>query len=404
MDDEIFYKLKLKCPMCGQKFIGTKVKTKTEKSTPIAMEDYLIPVYKDKKANPLSYEIDICPNCYYSAFHKDFKEGIKRHKNIMNAFSDEIEKLSKGIDVNTEFRNNRLARLSYILAAFIYSKDTSISQIKLGKCYTRIAWYSKELKDMNFYSKSIKKSLDAYLNAYNVVDDFEASSVIMYLIAVFYIELGDYESALPYVNKLNGNPEAKKIKLIKSKLEKITLFLREEIGKIRKDEKNLSSEVKKKKRRERKKESMPKKPKEPFGVELPKVDVSNLGKNKVEKEEDKAHILIVSEKKSDRLKLKTILAKLDDSYDIKEVTNAMEALQISENMNFKFIIMNEKSSSNNGFEFMQNLKSKAGDSKIIVFGRNIQASDIIKGMKEGIEHYLLAPINRKKLIDIIKKG
>ena len=121
MDSEIYYESKLKCPICDHEFIMTKTKTKTKATVPIKTETYLIPVYETELANPLSYDVVVCPKCYYSVFYKDFKDTKNTTRtNIAKAYQENRKKFARDIKFNIVLRNYQSARFSYFLAALQY--------------------------------------------------------------------------------------------------------------------------------------------------------------------------------------------------------------------------------------------------------------------------------------------
>ncbi|OQY09963.1 MAG: hypothetical protein B6I28_01955 [Fusobacteriia bacterium 4572_132] len=411
MDDRLYYEIELKCPVCGYKHIMTKTKSKIVETMPIGIEDYLIPIYSDEYINPLSYEIDICPKCMYAAFHKDFKEGVERHKNIVRTFHNDLKLLTKGVKTNTIYRNNEMARLSYVLAGFIYSKEKPLDYIKLGKCYTRIAWYSKELKEIEFYKKAIKMALESYIGAYNEITDPKASAIIMYMVSALYIELGDYEAATPYVNKLNGNMENKNLKEIKEKLENITIKLRKELKEIQEAEKKLSKVEKLREREKRKKAIEIEITKVPFGIDLKEINerllkerksLNELKGEKIQKKDLRPTILIVDDVRIEREILKKILKK---NYNIiGEAEDGYEAIQKFKKIKPEIVILGVEIPKINGIKVLKEIKKINIKTKVIMSSGNKKPKIVLECLKNGALNYLIKPINENKLLETLKKS
>ncbi len=411
LDDRLYFEIELKCPICGHKHIMTKTKAKIPETTPIGIEDYLVPIFADEYVNPLSYEIDICPRCMYAAFHKDFKKGVERHKNIIRVFLDDLKLLAKGVETNTVYRNHEMARLSYILAGFIYSKEKPLDYIKLGKCYLRVAWYSKELKEMDFYRKSIKMALEAYIGAYNEITEPKASTIIMYIVSALYIELGDYEAATPYVNKLNGDLESKNLKEIKEKLETTTKKIRKELMKIKSAEKKLSAKEKLESKEARKKAIEIEISKYPFGVELKKNVGKTLEKRKslgelkekeIEKKDEKPRVLIVDDTRIEREILKNILRK--DYNVVDEAENGIEAIKKFKKLKPEIVILDVEMPKMDGVKTLKEIKRISPNTKVIMSSGNKKPKIVLECLKSGAMNYLLKPIKENKLLEVLKKG
>ncbi|BDU50592.1 DUF2225 domain-containing protein [Haliovirga abyssi] len=414
MDEKIFYEIDLTCPACGHNFKSTKTKTKIKETTPIGTEAYLVAIYQTETMNPMSYEIDVCPHCYYAGFHKDFiDKGNKRRHKLGIDFKEELQKLGKNTDFNVIYKNNELARMTYVLAAYIYSKENPIDYLKLGKCYIRTAWYSKELKEIDFYRTALKKALDTYMNAYNEIDEFSISTVLLYLIAVINMELGDYEGAAPFINKLNGDLKAKKLNAIKDKLEEQTIILRKVLKEIEVERKTMTDEEKKKDKKDRREAVRVKPYKVPFGIELRTPSVSGLGKREEKKtnklEEDygvkltgKPTVLIVDDSKIVRASLKQILMKDCDIVGI--ATNGSEGVQMYQAFNPDFVTMDIEMPGMNGIEALQKIKKIDKDAKVIMLSSLKDSKKVYEAIKAGAMNYLLKPVNSQKILELIKKS
>lgn len=413
MDEKIFYEIDLTCPACGHDFKTTKTKTKIKETTPIGVETYLVSIYQSETLNPMSYEIDVCPHCYYAGFHKDFtNKSNKSHHKLGIIFKDELEKLGKKVDFNVIYKNNELGRLSYVLAAYLYSKEKPIDYLKLGKCYIRVAWYSKELKEIDFYRTALKKALDTYINAYNEIDEFSVSTVLLYLIAVINMELGDYEGAAPFINKLNGDLKAKKLNSIKDKLEEQTLVLRKVLKEIEEERKTMTDEEKIKDKKNRKNAVKVKAYKIPFGIELKAPSISNLEKreektkNKLEEKygfelTGKPTILIVDDSKIIRTRLRQIL--MNDCDIIGIATNGSEAVQMYQEFKPDFVTMDIEMPGMNGIEALKKIKEIDKNAKVIILSSLKDSKKVYEAIKAGAMSYLLKPVNSQKILELIKK-
>ncbi|NLK63312.1 MAG: DUF2225 domain-containing protein [Fusobacteria bacterium] len=405
MDENIFYEIELDCPVCNYKFTEYKTKVKVRENMPTGYESYLLPIYKNELNNPLSYEIDVCPNCNYAAYHGDFKENIDNKTiTIAKTFFKEIKNLAKDVNYNISYRNYEKARISYILTAFILEQLKQKDHLKLAKSYIRVAWFSKEIRDISFYRKSLKKALDSYINAYNEIDDFKLSSIIVYLIGAIYIELGDFESAIPYFNKLNGDLKAKKISEIKDKLEELTLVVRENLKELNEKLKTLTDEEKKKYKLEMKEANKIPDYKKPFGIEIanPKLEEENYEIENTNIEKNKKNIFLIVD--DSKLFVKT-LEKIVESFSDKIYTasNGEEAIKIVKKEKIDIVTLDIEMPGINGIETLKKIKKLNKNIEVIMISSKQDSKTIVEALKLGAINYLLKPLDKDKLINIIKK-
>lgn len=406
MDERIFFEIELHCPACDHDFILTKTKTKVKENMPIGFERYLVPIYKNEEQNPMSYEIDVCPKCYFSAFHKDFiGEDNEKKSKIYNAFSEETKKIAKRLDFNVVYRTYEMARLSYIFALTVYENENPVDYIKIGKCYIRTAWYSKAIKDYDFYKKSLNKALETYLDAYNEIEEKELSATLMYLISVIYIELGDYEASAPFISKLNADMYAKKLPTIKDGLEEITNDLRIRLKEIEEVSKNLNDDEKKKARENRKNAVKVKEFKKPFGIELKKVEISNLKKREytLNKAENTQKKIVIGDES--RLSMKNLEYTLKNVLDIVGfAVNEDELINLCKKEKPDYVIFDIDIPGKKGIKLIEEISYIDKNIKVIVLSGHKESTMVIEAIKAGAVAYLLKPLNREKLLEIVKKA
>lgn len=411
MDTTIYYDIDITCPVCKNEFTVTKIKSKIRDNMPMGFEPYLVPIYPSELSNPLSYEVNVCPKCLYSAFQSDFSKDKKT--NIALAYEKELKSLSKGLTFNNIYSNYELARIKYSMAAFLYEKEKPRDLIKLGKCYIRIAWFSKELKEIDFYRTTMRKALDIYLEAYNVIDEFNMNSLIVYLISSIYIEIGNYDAAIPYVNKLNNNNEARNIPSIKTKLEELTAALRVRMKEIDEETKGMSDDDKKKAKVSRLQAVRTKSFEEPFGVELGHPVMQLLGEREEKKktvEEEiygikltgKKTLLIVDDSKIIRNNIKILLENECDIIGM--ATNGSEAILIYQELHPDYVTLDLEMPGINGLETLKKLKQIDTNAKVIIVSSNSESKVVIECLKNGAAGYVLKPVSKEKILDIINKN
>lgn len=410
MDTTIFFDADIVCPICKHEFKTAKTKTKIKENMPIGYESYLVPIYPNELSNPMSYEVNVCPNCLYSAFHSDFSKEKKG--NISLAYKEELKELSKGYSFNNVYTNYELARIKYAMAAFLYEREKERDLIKLGKCYIRIAWYSKELKEIDFYRTALKKALDTYVEAYNAIDEFVMNATIVYLISSIYIEIGSYDSAIPYVNKLNSDNEAKSIPAIKAKLEELTSALRERMKEISEETAGMTDDEKKRAKAARIEASKTKPYKEPFGIEFREPSIQLLGERavKAKSEEEvnygikltgKKKLLIVDDSLVIRNTLKNMMEGECDIVGM--ATNGSEAILMYQELKPDYITLDLEMPGINGIETLKKLRNLDKELKVIIVSSNSDSKTVIECLKNGAAGYVLKPISKEKIIEIMNK-
>ena len=404
-DEDVFLEIELTCPICGHTYKSLKTKAKNPKNLATGMESYLLPIYEEELSNPLVYEIDSCPKCFYSAFHSDFK--IKKgnvEKNIMLAFKGEIKELANEVPKEIYYRNYFVARQLYLLSAYIYEKNSIRDCNKLGKSYIRSAWFSKELKEIDFYKICLKKALDCFLELFSETEDMEKSAIIMYIISSLYYELGDFESAVPYLNKINGDLTAKKISMIKEPLENLTISIRKELKEIELRRKDMSDDEKKADKLKILESVKPKEYKEPLGSEIEKIDITNLKSDIVfeKKRTDKPIVMIMD---SSKKQMKVIKLTIEEECEVIGVFNNWKDLEYKLKKEIPTIIIVDFSIEiESNLLAIKKIYKEYPDINFVGIGKDSSQKFIMKIFEYGISNYILRPIDRNKLITILKKS
>ncbi len=141
-----------RCPVCDGSF--KREELFSGRLNVDDLTDELHRLYKPTQAFgeviPLIYEVDVCPHCYYAAFHGDFMPGgIKAAGFIGDKFEERVQSIQRLFD-KVDFQEARTLKeglASYFLALQCYeyfAKEFSPT-IKSALCCLRAAWLCKAL-------------------------------------------------------------------------------------------------------------------------------------------------------------------------------------------------------------------------------------------------------------------
>lgn len=140
------------CPVCDRPFHREELFTGRVNSDELT--DELHRLYKPTKAygevHPLSYDILVCPSCYYSAYKMDFLSlGAKHSDALRDEIQERVEAVQK-LWPKLDYQENRRIQegaASYYLAMYSYKhagKDYAPT-FKNGLSCLRCAWLCKSL-------------------------------------------------------------------------------------------------------------------------------------------------------------------------------------------------------------------------------------------------------------------
>ncbi|MCD6442472.1 MAG: DUF2225 domain-containing protein [Thermotogae bacterium] len=193
-----FWKKQFECPMCGTNFDSIKVFSEAVR---VASRDTdLKPNYEG--VNPLFFSLIVCPNCYYTAFERDFQELPKRLD------PEKLVKLKKVLKVAKEKYNIDLSENRtlddvikiYSLAIVVYT--LAGDDLKLSELYLRLSWFFREKKDEDREFVAVARTIKHLEHAYENVKNIKDEDRIIYLLGELNLKLGRREDARRWFSKL----------------------------------------------------------------------------------------------------------------------------------------------------------------------------------------------------------
>ncbi|HOK02237.1 MAG TPA: DUF2225 domain-containing protein [Spirochaetota bacterium] len=163
------------CPICRNEFYREEMFTGGGRLIVEGLTDELRRIYKESKKYgkiyPLAYLLNVCPNCLYTAYPKDFSDvtdaEISKLQELRSARWNAVNKFFGDID----FRNDRdlmLGAASYMLAVDCYNirRKNIAPTFKKAVSALRAAWLFSDLAAEDPESHFRKMSLFFYKKAY----------------------------------------------------------------------------------------------------------------------------------------------------------------------------------------------------------------------------------------------
>jgi signal transduction histidine kinase/CheY-like chemotaxis protein/HPt (histidine-containing phosphotransfer) domain-containing protein len=113
------------------------------------------------------------------------------------------------------------------------------------------------------------------------------------------------------------------------------------------------------------------------------------------------NILVAEDSRSSQMLMKLLLEKLGLKVTIAE--NGEKAVEETLNKNFDLIFMDMQMPRLNGYEATKILRKKEITTPIVALTAHAMKGDEEKCISAGCDHYLPKPVNRKKLIEVVRK-
>ncbi|HPS57122.1 MAG TPA: DUF2225 domain-containing protein [Spirochaetota bacterium] len=164
------------CPACRNEFFREEMFTGGGRLIADKLTDELRMIYKENKKwgriYPLSYLLNVCPNCLFTGYPKDFNdvtdEEIIKIQEMRSARKNAVNKFFGDLDFNQD-RNLLIGAASYMLAVDCYNlrRKNVAPTFKKAVSSIRGAWLFSDLGD-EFPDRPYKKmSLFFYKKAYD---------------------------------------------------------------------------------------------------------------------------------------------------------------------------------------------------------------------------------------------
>ncbi len=202
MDKTKIYDSVTTCPVCEQKFPGTKVRVGSHRVASQAT-DFAI---QYEGVNPILYEIFVCPHCGYAAFQNNFDYVKPKDKKL---FAAALAPHWRPKSYNGE-RTLDSALDTFKLALYCLQLRKAKNS-EIAKTCLRIAWiyrWKDDPREVDF----LKFALDCYTEAFQT-EEFPLEKLdephCIYLIAELHRKLGDIEEATRWFGRFFNNPAAR---------------------------------------------------------------------------------------------------------------------------------------------------------------------------------------------------
>ncbi len=115
-------------------------------------------------------------------------------------------------------------------------------------------------------------------------------------------------------------------------------------------------------------------------------------------------IMIVDDEKSVREGLKNYLSRQENLFDeVYSAVNGEEALELMQEKQPQVIVTDINMPHMDGLEFIELLKKQRQDVQIIVLSGYDDFTYAQRAMRNGVEHYLLKPVDRKELVELLSQ-
>ncbi|KAF2959932.1 MULTISPECIES: DUF2225 domain-containing protein [unclassified Thermotoga] len=200
-----FWEKEFTCPFCGTKF---KKKMVFFDSIKIKARDIdLKPVFED--VNPMFYEVVTCPNCYFSAFDKDFETITIKGEETERKLKELLEEAQRKVELKN-MENHTEAIKRYALSGIVYSVLNQRKKVAIS--YLKIAWLFRELGKAEEEKRYLERALKEFESHYKY-DYYEESDepMILFYLGVLNQILGKRKEAARWYELLLRKYDSKSL-------------------------------------------------------------------------------------------------------------------------------------------------------------------------------------------------
>lgn len=192
MQIEPIYPKSMKCLYCKHPFKTSRVRSRFVR---VASHDTdFKPNYKNVEANPLYYNVAVCPSCGF-AFTEDFLPYFAPHA------EQKIEKIIRANWNERDLTGERTIEdaIETYKLALLSSKLKEEKALPTAGLALRLAWLYRELGDEENEIRFLTASRDAYKEAFTAGDHAGTTmseTRVVYLIAELSWRIGDKDEAI----------------------------------------------------------------------------------------------------------------------------------------------------------------------------------------------------------------
>lgn len=198
MEIKPFYKKKVTCTYCENKFTTTKIRSRFVRI--VTYETDFKTVYPNTDVSPLYYNVHVCDSCGFAAteeFSPYFAPGTK--KAIQQQITEKWKQrsFSEERSIEEAIETYKLAYLSGVV-----KKEKAITMAGL---VLRLAWLYRDLKDMENEQRFITIARDFYMTAYTeggYTGTQMSETRVLYMIGELSRRIGDEAEAVRYFSRI----------------------------------------------------------------------------------------------------------------------------------------------------------------------------------------------------------
>lgn len=160
----------------------------------------LKPIFED--VNPMLYEVVTCPNCYFSAFDRDFETIKIKGEETEKKLKKLLEEARKKIKIKDEETPTEAIK-RYALSGIVYSVLNQRKKVAIS--YLKIAWIFREMGKPEDEKRYLERALREFENHFKY-DSYEESDepMILFYLGVLNQILGNRKEAARWYERLLG--------------------------------------------------------------------------------------------------------------------------------------------------------------------------------------------------------
>lgn len=157
-DANFIFEKEIDCPVCGQKFTTTMVRSSKMKLKNV--ESDLRQIFEG--FNPLWYMVWVCPHCYYANLNFEFKQA---DPNTRKWVTTQTERMRA-----TGFKYSNPRRLDEVFMAFYLTLNClhngKADAARVAKVWLRLSWLYSDANDPEMYKYASQQALEYFSETY----------------------------------------------------------------------------------------------------------------------------------------------------------------------------------------------------------------------------------------------
>lgn len=157
-DANFLFDKEIDCPVCGQKFTTTMVRSSKMKLK--SVDSDLRQIFEG--FNPLWYMVWVCPHCYYANLNFEFKQADPNTRKWVTAQTERIR--ATGFKYSTPRRLDEVFMAFYLTLNCLQNEKPDAARI--AKVWLRLSWLYSDANDSEMCKYASQKALDYFTETY----------------------------------------------------------------------------------------------------------------------------------------------------------------------------------------------------------------------------------------------